>query len=77
MKQQQNPSASYFKHTVYGLRYLFRLFGREDRAIHLPSMKEVKQLPVVSSKEECRRLFGTPRMFFGCIARKGWYVGLS
>lgn len=24
---------SYFKHTVYGLRYVFRLVGREDKAI--------------------------------------------
>ncbi len=36
LKEKVNPSESYFKHTVYGLRYLFRLFGREDRAIRLP-----------------------------------------
>lgn len=62
MKQQESPSASYFKHTVYGLRYLFRLFGRDDRAIQLPSLKKDKQLPVVLSKEECRRLFAAPRI---------------
>ena len=33
LKAGKNPSESYFKHTVYGLRYLFRLFEREDRAI--------------------------------------------
>ncbi len=53
------PSA---KHTVYGLRYLFRLFGREDRAIRLPILHRPKKLPVVLSQEECRRLFRTPRL---------------
>ena len=31
------PSDSYFKHTVYGLRYLFRLEGLNDKRIQLPS----------------------------------------
>ncbi|MCH8317105.1 MAG: tyrosine-type recombinase/integrase [Bacteroidetes bacterium] len=58
LKQQQNPkSETYFKHTVYGLRYLFRLYDREDRAIQLPQLKREKKLPAVMSKNECRRLF--------------------
>lgn len=56
------PSASYFKHTVYGLRYAFRLLGREDRAIRLPAIKRIDQLPVVLSRAECRLLFKTPRL---------------
>lgn len=32
----QSPGKSYFKHTVYGLRYVFRLMNRDDRAIRLP-----------------------------------------
>ena len=37
LRDTQTPSYSYFKHTVYGLRLAFRLIGREDRAIRLPS----------------------------------------
>lgn len=62
LKEKVNPSESYFKHTVYGLRYLFRLFGREDRAIKLPILHRPKKLPIVLSQEECRRLFNTPRL---------------
>lgn len=62
LKDKVNPSESYFKHTVYGLRFLFRLFGREDRAIKLPIMRRRKKLPIVLSQEECRILFKTPRL---------------
>ena len=56
------PSLSYFKHTVYGLRYLFRLVGREDKAIRLRSIKKIKELPTVLSRAECRRLFKVPKL---------------
>jgi len=62
LKDKVNPSESYFKHTVYGLRYLFRLFGREDRAIKLPILQRPKKLPIVLSQEECKILFKTPRL---------------
>lgn len=62
LRDHQNPSYSYFKHTVYGLRYVFRLVGREDRAIRLPTIKRIKDLPVVFSKNECRLLFKTPKL---------------
>lgn len=61
LKTNKQPSPSYFKHTVYGLRYLFRIIGREDRAIKLPSLKKERKLPVVFSKEECRKLFSVPK----------------
>lgn len=61
LKRTHHPSKSYFKHTVYGIRFLFRLFGREDRAVRMPSVKRGKPLPVVLSKSECRRLFTAPR----------------
>ena len=44
------PSKSYFKHTVYGLRYLFRICDKEDKAIRLPYLKKEAPLPVVLSK---------------------------
>lgn len=62
LRDRQNPSLSYFKHTVYGLRYAFRLVGREDRAIRLPSIKRIKDLPSVLSRQECRRLFCAPKL---------------
>ena len=51
------PSISYFKHTVYGLRFLFRVFDMDDKAIRLPSLKKSDKLPTVLSKLECKALF--------------------
>jgi len=62
LRDTQTPSYSYFKHTVYGLRLAFRLTGREDRAIRLPSIKKIKKLPVVLSRAECKELFATPKL---------------
>ena len=56
LRDSQNPSLSYFKHTVYGLRLVFRLIDREDKAIRLPSIKKLQTLPVVLSKKECKEL---------------------
>lgn len=57
----QKLSISYFKHAVFGLRYWFRLFGMEDKAIAMPSIKKQESLPVVLSKQECKELFKAPR----------------
>jgi len=51
------PSKSYFKHTVYGLRFLFRIYDLPDKIIKLPSIKNETKLPVVLSPEECKLLF--------------------
>jgi site-specific recombinase XerD len=51
------PSESYFKHTVYGLRFLFRLEGLNEKRIALPSIQKEKKLPVVLSREEVKALF--------------------
>lgn len=59
----QKLSISYFKHAVFGLRYWFRLFGMEDKAIAMPSIKKEERLPVVLSKQECKELFKAPRSF--------------
>jgi site-specific recombinase XerD len=50
------PSDSYFKHTVYGLRYLFRLEGLNDKRIELPKIKHDKKLPIVLGRDEVRAL---------------------
>ncbi len=54
-------SISYFKQTVFGLRYWFRLYGMEDKALQMPVIKKTETLPTVMSKEECRELFAAPR----------------
>lgn len=58
----QKQSISYFKQTVYGLRYWFRLFNLDDQALKLPVIKKTFTLPVVLSKEECKELFKAPRL---------------
>jgi len=54
-------SISYFKHAVYALRHWFRVFGMEEKAIAMPSIKKEETLPVVLSQQECRELFKAPR----------------
>lgn len=57
----EGRSVSYFKHAVFGLRFWFRIFGMEDSALKLPSIKKNLTLPVVLSKQECKTLFKAPR----------------
>ena len=38
-KRNTTSSESFFKHTFHGLRSLFRVEGRDDRAIRLPSIR--------------------------------------
>lgn len=61
MTVHEKLSISYFKHAVYGIRYWYRLFGMEEKAIAMPSLKKEETLPVVLSKEECKELFNAPR----------------
>jgi site-specific recombinase XerD len=55
-----SQSASYFKHTVYALRHWLRLFGMEEKAIQMPSIRKDEKLPVVLSKAEVKELIGLP-----------------
>jgi site-specific recombinase XerD len=54
--RSKTPSQTYFKHTVYGLRFLLKGEGLEYSFLHLPSIKHEKKLPVVLSKAETWRL---------------------
>jgi integrase/recombinase XerD len=54
--RDSSPSESYFKHTVYGLRFMFRLEGLNDKRIALPSIKKEKKLPIVLSREEVKAI---------------------
>jgi site-specific recombinase XerD len=51
-QRSKTPSQTYFKHTVYGLRFLLKSEGLPYSYLHLPEIKEAKKLPVVLSKEE-------------------------
>lgn len=50
------PSKSYFRHTVYGLRSLYRMNGKDVKALQLPPVKDPDTLPVVLSQNEVKRL---------------------
>lgn len=60
--QHNTPSDSYFKFTVYGLRFLYRLYDLPEKRIELPSIKREKKLPVVLSREEVKRLLKAPQL---------------
>ncbi|MCA1764204.1 MAG: tyrosine-type recombinase/integrase [Flavobacteriales bacterium] len=63
MQQEHNtPSESYFKFTVYGLRYAFRISGLQEARVALPNIKREKKLPVVLSREEVKRLMKAPTL---------------
>ena len=51
-KKSKTPSQTYFKHCVYGLRFLLKSEGLSYEYLRLPSIKHEKTLPVVLSKEE-------------------------
>ncbi len=58
---RDTDSQSSFKHLVYGLRKLYKLFERDDLHLTLPSIKRSVKLPVVFSCEEVIRLIKSPK----------------
>lgn len=77
--QSKTPSSSYFKHTVYGLSFAYKVMGLAAKGISLPALNMPKKLPVVLSKKEVRQLLKTPHllkhrlvlsMLYGCGLRR-------
>lgn len=56
------PSDSFFKHTIYGLRYLYRIFKKDKIRVGLPSIERPKKLPVVLSQSEVKQFLKTPQL---------------
>lgn len=74
--QSRTPSSSYFKHTVYGLRFAYRAMGMPQKQVFLPKMQFPKKLPVVLSQQEVKRLLKTPgllkhRLVLPCFTAAG------
>lgn len=55
-KKSKTPSQTYFKHTVYGLRFLLKSEGLPYEYLALPQIKHEKKVQVVLSKEEVWRM---------------------
>ncbi len=60
--QHKTPSQSFFKHTIYGLRYLYRIYDLPEHRVSLPTIAGSKKLPVILSKEEVKLLIKTPKL---------------
>ena len=55
-QRSKTPSQTYFKHTVYGLRFLLKSLGLPYDYLHLPEIQKSNKLPVVLSKQEVWQL---------------------
>lgn len=56
-------SETFFKFTVYGMRYWYRLYGLEELALKMPVIRKKSPLPEVLSKADVKRLIKAPRSF--------------
>ena len=74
----KTPSESFFKHTIFGLRAIYKVLDIEDKRVKLPQIKRQNKLPVVLSKPEVRTLLKAPKylkhrlmlgMLYGCGLR--------
>jgi site-specific recombinase XerD len=77
-QRSKTPCQTYFKHTVYSLRFLLKSEGLQYDHLLLPEIKREKKLPVVLSKEEMWRMFHACKllkhkmllgMLYGCGLR--------
>ena len=61
LARDKNLSETYFKHAVYGLRFFFRVYDLEDKALRLPNLKRQSNIPTVFSQAELRMLLKAPQ----------------
>lgn len=55
------PSESFFKHTIYGLRAVYKVYEYDRKRIALPQIKRQTALPVVLNKSEVKQLLVAPK----------------
>lgn len=58
---QNSPSESFFKHTIYGLRAVYKILGMDQRKVQLPEIKRDNSLPEVMSLDEVKKLIAAPK----------------
>ena len=58
-QRSKTPSQTYFKHTVYGLRFLLKTEGLPYDYLHLPAIKKTNKRAVVLSKQEVWQMLTT------------------
>ncbi len=61
-QRSKTPSQTYFKHTVYGLRFMLKTEGLPYDFLHLPAIKKEKKLPIILSKEEVWRMLMSAKL---------------
>jgi integrase/recombinase XerD len=61
-KESKTPSQTYFKFSVYSLRFLLKSEGLSYEYLKLPVIKHEKKLPVVLSKEEVWAMLKNTRL---------------
>ena len=61
-QRSKTPSQTYFKHTVYGLRFLLKTEGLPYEHLHLPAIQKSNTLPVVLSKPEVWKMLTTAKL---------------
>jgi integrase/recombinase XerD len=74
LTEPKSPSQSSFKHMIYGLRYYYKMIGK-DLGIKLPSIPKKSKLPTVLSKDECNRLFNQTKNLKHRLILKFIYSG--
>lgn len=61
-QQSKTPSQTFFKHTVYGLRFLLRTEGLPYEHLHLPDIPREQKLPVILSRQEIWAMMQTAKL---------------
>lgn len=61
-QRSKTPSQTYFKHTVYGLRFLLKAEGLPYEHLHLPEIARPHKLPVILSRQEIWLMLTTAQL---------------
>lgn len=61
-QRSKTPSRTYFKHTVYGLRFLLKTEGLPYDFLKLPFIQHERKLPVILSRQEIWRMLQSAQL---------------